>query len=71
MQLTKRGQKVVGIAFILAMLGFIALGGRIDAMDQCAAFQADNNYTAAIEAGCSLDMLPNGEYPYQWTPENR
>lgn len=66
MKLTSRGQKVVGLAFILAMLGFMALGGRIDAMDQCATFQADNNYRAAIEAGCSLDMLPNGEYPYTW-----
>ena len=68
MKLTKRGNRVVGVAFIAFMLFTIALAGRFDAMDQCAEFQANNNYSAAMDAGCSFDPLPNGEYPYTWTP---
>lgn len=71
MKLTKRGRIVFGTLFLAFFVFALGLAGRFDAMDQCATFQADNNYAAAIEAGCSLDMLPNGEYPYQWTPENR
>ena len=66
MVLTKRGKRVVGVVFIALFLGLMALAGRLDAMDQCATFQADNNYSDALEAGCSFDPLPNGKYPYQW-----
>jgi len=66
MTLTKRGNNVVGIVVIAFILGLIALAGRVDAMDQCAKFQADNNYSDALDAGCSFDVLPNGEYPYTW-----
>lgn len=66
MRLTKRGERVVGVIGLVAVLGGILLAGRLDAIDQCATFQADNNYTAALEAGCSFDPLPNGEYPYTW-----
>ena len=66
MKLTKRGNRVVSVVFIAFILGLIALAGRVDAMDQCATFQADNNYSDALDAGCSFDQLPNGEYPYTW-----
>ena len=66
MTLTKRGNRVVGIAFIAFMLSTLALAGRLDAMDQCAEFAANNNHTDALYAGCSFDVLPNGEYPYTW-----
>lgn len=66
MTLTKRGNRVVGVVVIAFILGFLALAGRVDAMDQCATFQADNNYQDAFNAGCSFDELPNGEYPYTW-----
>lgn len=66
MKLTKRGNRVVSIAFIAFILGLIALAGRFDAMDQCAEFQANNDYQNALDAGCSFDVLPNGEYPYTW-----
>jgi len=66
MKLTKRGNRVASIAFIAFFIGLIALAGRLDAMDQCATFQADNNYSDALDAGCSFDELPNGEYPYTW-----
>jgi hypothetical protein len=66
MKLTKRGNRVVSVVFIAFILGLIALAGRVDAMDQCAEFQANNDYQNALDAGCSFDVLPNGEYPYTW-----
>lgn len=66
MKLTKRGERVVSIAFILFMLGTIFLAGRVDALDQCAEFQANNDYQNALSAGCSFDQLSTGEYPYTW-----
>ena len=66
MKLTKRGERVVSVAFILFMLGTIFLAGRVDALDQCAEFQANNDYQNALDAGCSFDQLSNGEYPYTW-----
>jgi hypothetical protein len=66
MTLTKRGNRVVGVAFIAFMLTTLALAGRVDAMDQCAEYASTNNYNAALDAGCSFDALPNGEYPYTW-----
>jgi hypothetical protein len=66
MKLTKRGNRVLSVAFIAFMLGTLALAGRFDALDQCAEFASTNNYQAALDAGCSFDALPNGEYPYTW-----
>jgi hypothetical protein len=66
MKLTKRGNRVVSVAFIAFMLSTLALAGRFDALDQCAEFQASNDYLSALDAGCSFDALPNGEYPYTW-----
>jgi hypothetical protein len=66
MTLTKRGNRVVGVAFIAFMLSTLALAGRFDALDQCAEYASTNNYNAALDAGCSFDALPNGEYPYTW-----
>jgi exopolysaccharide biosynthesis protein len=66
MKLTKRGQRVVGVAFIAFILTALGVVSGIDAQDICATFQADNDYTAALDAGCSFDMMYNGEYPYQW-----
>jgi len=66
MTLTKRGNRVVGVAFIAFILSTLALAGRFDALDQCAEYASTNNYNAALDAGCSFDALPNGEYPYTW-----
>jgi hypothetical protein len=66
MKLTKRGRVVVGTAFLTFLVGSLALAGRFDAIDQCAEYQANNDYQSAIDAGCSFDVLPNGEYPYTW-----
>lgn len=66
MQLTKRGNNVVTVLVIAFIIAIIALAGRVDALDQCAEFVANNNYSDALDAGCSFDQLPNGEYPYIW-----
>jgi hypothetical protein len=66
MKLTRRGQRVVGVAFIAFILSALGIVGRFDALDQCAEYQANNDYQSALDTGCSFDMLPNGEYPYTW-----
>jgi hypothetical protein len=65
-KLTKRGNRVVSIAAFALMIGLMLVAGRVDAMDQCAKFQADNNYQDALDAGCSFNELSTGEYPYTW-----
>ena len=66
MRLTKRGQIVFGSLFVAFLVFAIALAGRFDAMDHCAKLQANNDWQSALDAGCSFDPLPNGEYPYTW-----
>jgi hypothetical protein len=68
MRLTKRGQRVVGVAFIAFIITALGIVGRFDAIDQCAEYQANNDYTAALDAGCSFDANSEGVYPYTWTP---
>jgi hypothetical protein len=68
MRLTRRGRIVVNTLLILFVVFALAVAGRFDAMDQCAKFQAYNDWQSAKDAGCSFDPLPNGEYPYTWTP---
>lgn len=68
MTLTRRGRVVVGTTLVALLVFTMGLAGRFDAIDQCAKFQANNDYQSALEAGCSFDPLPNGEYPYEWTP---
>ena len=66
MTLTNRGNIVVAIICTIAFVALLALVGRVEADTQCATFQANNDYQSAINAGCSFDILPNGEYPYTW-----
>ena len=68
MKLTKRGRIVFGTFFLAFFIFALGLAGRFDAMDQCAKFQANNDYQSALDAGCSFDTLPDGEYPYTWRP---
>ncbi len=68
MKLTKRGQRVVGVAFIALFIVAMLVAGRFDAMDACAKMQAHGDWQSAIDRGCSFDPLPNGEYPYTWQP---
>jgi hypothetical protein len=66
MRLTKRGERVAIVAFLSFMVATMGLVGMMDAQEQCAKFQAANNVQDALDAGCSFDALPNGEYPYTW-----
>lgn len=64
MRLTKRGKAVI----LIAAVGLMLFVGRVESDVECATFQANNDYQNALDAGCSFDALPNGEYPYQWKP---
>lgn len=66
MTLTHRGRVVVATFATILFVTLLAIVGSMEANAQCATFQANNDYQSAIDAGCSFDMLPNGEYPYQW-----
>ena len=66
MTLTNRGRVVVATLVTILFVTLLAIIGKVEASDQCATFQADNDYQSALDAGCSFDILPNGEYPYQW-----
>ena len=66
MTLTHRGRVVVATLVTILFVTLLALVGSMEANAQCATFQANNDYQSAIDAGCSFDILPNGEYPYTW-----
>lgn len=66
MTLTHRGRVVVATLVTLVVLTLMLIVGRVEADTQCAIFQANNDYQSALDAGCSFDVLPNGEYPYTW-----
>ena len=50
MKLTKRGNRVVGITFISFIIGTMFIAGRFEALDQCAEFEASNDYLSAQNA---------------------
>jgi hypothetical protein len=52
MKLTKRGERVVGIAFIALFVIALLVAGRFDAMDACAKMQAHGDWQSAIDRGC-------------------
>jgi hypothetical protein len=64
MRLTRRGKTVA----VIGVLGLMLFVGKVEADTECATFQANNDYQNALAAGCSFDALPDGEYPYTWTP---
>lgn len=66
MTLTNRGRVVVATLVTILFVTLLALVGSMEASAQCATFQANNDYQSALDAGCSFDILPNGEYPYTW-----
>ena len=66
MRLTERGRIVVASFFAFVLLAITVLIARHDAIVECATLQANNDYQSALDAGCSFDILPNGEYPYTW-----
>lgn len=66
MTLTNRGRVVVATLVTILFVTLMLAVGRVEADTQCATFQANNDYQSALDAGCSFDILPNGEYPYQW-----
>lgn len=66
MRLTDRGRWVLATFVTIILMAILTLAGRVAADDQCATFQANNDWQRALAANCSFDQLPNGEYPYTW-----
>lgn len=69
MTLTKRGQKVVGIASVFGFLALLGIAGAIETQDMptCEDYQASQDWQAAWENGCPFQN-ENGDYLYTWTP---
>ena len=69
MTLTKRGQTVLGIAFIVGLLAMMGIAGAIETQDMptCEDYQASQNWQAAWENGCPFQN-ENGDYLYTWQP---
>jgi hypothetical protein len=67
MQLTKRGQTVLGIAFIVGLLAMLGIAGAIETQDMptCADYEVSQDWQAAWEHGCPFED-ENGNYLYQW-----
>ena len=67
MRLTNRGYVVVGSFFAFILLALSVLIGRYDAMEQCAKFQANNDWQAASDAACPFTDK-DGNHLYTWEP---
>lgn len=71
MTLTKRGQTVLGLAFIVVVLAMMGLAGAIETQDMptCEDYQASQNWQAAWENSCPFQD-ENGNYLYIWEANN-
>jgi hypothetical protein len=69
MKLTKRGQKVVGIAALFGFLAIIGIAGAIETQPNptCADYQAAQDWELALHNGCPFTD-EEGNYLYTWTP---
>lgn len=69
MKLTKRGQKVVGIAGLFALVAMMGIAGAIETQDEptCADYQAAQDWELALYNNCPFTD-ENGVYLYTWTP---
>lgn len=69
MRLTKRGEKVVGIAGVFGFLAIMAIVGAIETQDMptCEDYQASQDWERAWENGCPF-VDESGNYLYTWTP---
>ena len=69
MKLTKRGQIVVGIAGLFALVAMMGIAGAIETQDEptCADYQAAQDWELALYNNCPFTD-ENGVYLYTWTP---
>jgi hypothetical protein len=69
MTLTKRGQTVLGIAFIVAIFAMMGIAGAIETQPNptCADYQAQQDWELALHNGCPFTD-EEGNYLYTWTP---
>ena len=71
MQLTKRGQRVVGVAFIAFILAALGIAGAIETQPNptCADYQASQDWERAWQNDCPFTDS-DGNYLYTWEPAN-
>lgn len=69
MRLTKRGQKVVGIASVFGFLALLGIAGAIETQDMptCEDYQSQQDWERALHNGCPF-VDESGNYLYTWTP---
>jgi hypothetical protein len=69
MQLTKRGQTVLGVLFIVAIFAMMGIAGAIETQPNptCADYQAAQDWELALHNGCPFTD-EEGNYLYTWTP---
>jgi hypothetical protein len=67
MRLTKRGQTVLGVAFIVGLLAMMGVAGAIETQDMptCSDYEASQNWEAAWDSGCPFQDN-DGNYLYTW-----
>lgn len=70
MTLTKRGQTVLGVAFIVAIFAMMGIAGAIEtqADPTCEDYQAQQDWELALHNGCPFTD-EEGNYLYTWIPE--
>jgi hypothetical protein len=67
--LSKRGQNIVSIVFIVGLLAMLGIAGAVETQDfpTCEDHQASQDWQAAWKNGCPFQD-DNGNYLYTWTP---
>jgi hypothetical protein len=69
MKLTKRGERVLGFAFVAGLLVMLGFAGYIETQDTptCSDYVSSQNWQAAWENNCPFKD-EQGSYLYTWTP---
>ena len=72
MRLTRRGQIVFGMLFIIGMIFLMSLAGAIETQDvaTCEDYQASQDWEKAWDKGCPFQD-GSGNYLYTWEPNTQ
>ena len=69
MQLTKRGQMVLSILFLVGIFAMLGIAGAVEGQPTptCDDYQAAQDWERALHNGCPFTD-ENGNYLYTWEP---
>lgn len=69
MKLTKRGETLISILFVIGMIGVMAIVGAVETQDWpgCEEYRQSQDWESAWEKGCPFQD-ENGNYLYTWEP---